>query len=59
MSHSEIIKDFDVFSDYASESEFSYNWHFEFKGGKLKFTGGMPFGFPLPMMAAATIIVWI
>ena len=37
MAHSEIIKDFDVYTDYHSESEFSHNWQFEFKTGKLRF----------------------
>lgn len=37
MAHSEIIKDFDVFTDYHSEDEFMYNWQFEFKNNKLKF----------------------
>lgn len=38
MTHSKIIKGFDEFSDYRSESEYMYNWQFEFKNGKLKFT---------------------
>ncbi|MHC8950593.1 YARHG domain-containing protein [Sphingobacterium hungaricum] len=37
MAHSEIIKDFDEFTDYHSENEFTYNWQFEFVNNKLKF----------------------
>ena len=37
MAHSEIIKDFDEFTDYHSENEHMYNWQFEFKNNKLKF----------------------
>ncbi|WP_343530340.1 YARHG domain-containing protein [Pedobacter sp.] len=37
MSHSEIIKDFDEFTDYRSEDEFMYNWQFKYQNGKLKF----------------------
>lgn len=37
MAMSEIIEDFNEFTDYHSESEFSYNWQFQFKNNKLKF----------------------
>lgn len=37
MDHSKIIKDFDEFTDYHSENEYSYNWQFEFKNSKLEF----------------------
>ncbi|WP_264530279.1 YARHG domain-containing protein [Flavobacterium sp. N502540] len=37
MTHSEIIENFDEFTDYHSENEFMYNWQFEFKNNKLKF----------------------
>jgi YARHG domain len=37
-THSEIIKDFDVFTDYHSENiETMYNWQFELTNNKLKF----------------------
>lgn len=37
MAHSEIIEDFDEFTDYHSENEFMYNWHFEYKNSRLQF----------------------
>lgn len=37
MAHSEIIENFNEFTDYHSENEFRYNWQFEFKNNKLKF----------------------
>lgn len=36
-AHSEIIEDFDVYTDYNSESEHAYNWQFQYVSGKLKF----------------------
>lgn len=37
-THSEIIEDFDQFTDYRSEMEESYlGWQFEFENGKLQF----------------------
>ncbi|WP_083391950.1 YARHG domain-containing protein [Epilithonimonas lactis] len=37
MAHSNIIEDFDEFTDYHSENEFMYNWQFELKGNQLEF----------------------
>lgn len=37
MTHSEIIEDFGVYTDYHSENEGMFNWQFEFVNGKLHF----------------------
>jgi len=37
MTHSEIIEGFDVYTDYQSESEYSYNWQFKFSKNKLNY----------------------
>ncbi|AWK03367.1 hypothetical protein HYN56_03660 [Flavobacterium crocinum] len=37
MTHSKIIEDFDEYTDYHSESEFSYIWQFKFISNKLHF----------------------
>lgn len=37
MTHSKIIDDFDEYTDYHSENEFSYNWQFKFTKNKLNY----------------------
>lgn len=37
MTHSKIIEEFDEYTDYHSENEFSYNWQFKFNSNKLNF----------------------
>ncbi|QLC67096.1 YARHG domain-containing protein [Flavobacterium sp. LPB0248] len=37
MAHSKIIEDFDEYTDYLSENEFSYNWQFKFTRNKLNY----------------------
>ncbi len=37
MTHSKIIDNFDEYTDYHSENEFSYNWQFKFSKNKLNY----------------------
>lgn len=37
MTHSQIIEDFNEYTDYHSEDEFSYHWQFKFTKNKLNF----------------------
>ncbi len=37
MNKSQIIKEFDIYTDYQSEGEHMYDWQFEFKNNKVSF----------------------